>query len=96
MYIKNIERKKLLKQRQEKALQNAKDRKLAKDNFLTALKADCKADRTSNDTQSSANTNHELINGANADTKIHVDNIDNIEIVAENITNAVNRGRQYS
>ena len=39
MYTINIERKKLLKQRREKALQNAKDRKLAKENFLTALKA---------------------------------------------------------
>ena len=45
MYVMNIERKKLLKQRREKALQNAKDRKLAKENFLTALKASHKADR---------------------------------------------------
>ena len=88
MYTINIERKKLLKQRRENALQNAKDRKLAKENFLTALKAGHKADRASNDTQSSANSNDELINGANADTIIHVDNIDNIEIVAENVTNA--------
>ena len=39
--LQNIERKKLLKQRREKALQNAKNRKLAKENFLAALKADC-------------------------------------------------------
>ena len=88
MYTTNIERKKLLKQRGEKALQNTKDRKLAKENFLTALKTGCKADRASNDTQSSANSNDDLINGANEDTIIHVDNIDNIEIVAENVTNA--------
>ena len=88
MYTINIERKKLLKQRREKALQNAKDRKLVKENFLAALKADCKADRASNDTQSSAHSNDELINGATTDTIIHVDNIDNIEIVAENVTNA--------
>ena len=88
MYTINVERKKLLKQRREKALQNAKDRKLAKENFLAALKADCKANRASNDTQSSANTNDKLINGANADIVIRVDNIDNIEIVAENMTNA--------
>ena len=42
MYVMNIERKKLLKQRREKALQNAKDRKSAKEKFLTALKASCK------------------------------------------------------
>ena len=65
-----------------------KDQKLAKKNFLTALKAGCKANRALNDTQSSANSNDELINGANADTIIRVDNIDNIEIVAENVTNA--------
>ena len=64
MYTINIERKRLLKQRREKALQNAKDRKLAKENFLTALKAGHKADRASNDTQSSAHSNDELINGA--------------------------------
>ena len=91
MYTINIERKRL-KQRREKALQNAKDRKLAKENFLTALKADCKANRASNDTQSSANTIDQLINGTNADTIIHVDNIDNIEIVAENVTNAAANG----
>ena len=38
MFTINIERKKLLKQRREKALQNAKYRNLAKENFLTALK----------------------------------------------------------
>ena len=88
IYTINIERKKLLKQRREKALQNAKDRKLPKENFLTALKADHKADRASNDTQSSTNTNDELINGVIADTIIRVDNINNIEIVAGNVTNA--------
>ena len=88
MYTINIEKKKLLKQRREKALQNTKDRKLAKENFLMALRADRKVNRVSNDTQSSENTNDELINGANADTIICVDNIDNIEIVAENVTNA--------
>ena len=50
MYAMNIERKKLLKYRREKALQNARDRKLAKENFLTALKASCKADKSSKDT----------------------------------------------
>ena len=57
----NIERERLLKQRREKALQNAKDRKLAKGNSLVALKADHRANRASNDSQSSANMNDELI-----------------------------------
>ena len=89
MYTINIERKRLLKHRREKALQDAKDRTLAKENFLTALKAGHKADRASNDTQSSAHSNDELINGANADTITQVDNIDNIEIVAENLINPI-------
>ena len=92
MYTINIKRKKLLKQRREKALQNAKDRKLAKENFLTTLKAGCKADRASNDTQSSAHSNDELINGANADNITQVDNIDNNELVAENATKATTNG----
>ena len=79
MYTINIERKKLLKQRREKALQNAKDRKSAKENFLTALKAGCKADRALNDTQSSAISNDELINGANAGIIIRVDNMKTLE-----------------
>ena len=84
MYTTNIERKKLLKQRREKALQNAK----AKEIFLAASKADCKADRASNDTQSNVNTNDELINGSNAGTIIGVDNIDNTTIAAKNADNA--------
>ena len=51
IYAINIERKKLLKQRREKALQNAKDRRVAKGNLLAALKADSRANRASNDTQ---------------------------------------------
>ena len=88
MYTMNIERKKLLKQRRDKALKNAKDRKLAKENFLTALQASYKADRASKDTQSSTHSNDELINSANADTITGVDNIDNIERVAKNVGNA--------
>ena len=38
-----------MKQRQEKALQNAKDCKSAKEHFLTASKDSCKADRASKD-----------------------------------------------
>ena len=37
IYATNIERKRLLKQRREKVLQNAKDRKLAKVNNLVTL-----------------------------------------------------------
>ena len=50
IYAINIERKRLLKNRREKVLQNAKDRKLAKANFLAVLQADQRANRASNDT----------------------------------------------
>ena len=76
-----------MKQRREKALQNAKDRKLAKENFLVAIKADCKADRASNDTLSSVNMNNELINGSNINIVIGVENTDNTAIAAENTDN---------
>ena len=87
MYTINIERKKLLKQRREKALQNTKDRKLAVENFLEALKADCKADRASNHIQDTANTNDELINGIDTDIVIGDENTDNTTIAAENADN---------
>ena len=51
MYTIDIERKKLLKQRREKALQNTKDRKLVKENFLAALRVDRKANGTTNHIQ---------------------------------------------
>ena len=37
IYTMNIERKRIFKQRREKTLQNAKDRKPAEEYFLTAL-----------------------------------------------------------
>ena len=77
-----------MKQRREKALQNAKDRKLAKGNLPVALKADHRANRASNDSQISTNTNDELIDGSNTDTIIGVDNADNTAINAENVDNA--------
>ena len=68
IYVMNMERKKLLKQRREMTLQNAKDRKSAKENFLTAIKASHKADRASKEKQNEENFNNEFINSTNADT----------------------------
>ena len=45
IYAMNIERKRLLKQRREKTLLNAKGRKPAEEYFLTALKASHKTHR---------------------------------------------------
>ena len=51
VYAVNTERKRLLKQRREKALQNAKDRKAGKANTQTTLQANTRANKASKDTQ---------------------------------------------
>ena len=51
VYVINTERKRLLKQRREKALQNAKDRKIGKANAQIALQANTRANKASKDTQ---------------------------------------------
>ena len=88
IYAINIERKRLLKQRREKVLQNAKDRKLAKGNPLVALQSSLRANSASNDTQSITNTNDEVIDDANTDALIGTENTDNAAIEAENTDNA--------
>ena len=50
VYVINTKRKRLLKQRREKALQNAKDRKIGKVNAHIALQASTMANRASKDT----------------------------------------------
>ena len=88
IYTVNIERKRILKQRREQTLLNVKDRKLAKEYFLTASQANCKADRTSKDTQKDRKRNNELTDGDNTNTTTLVDNINNLVIVADNVANA--------
>ena len=78
IYAINIERKRFLKQRQEKVLWNAKDRKLAKANPLVSLQASVRANRASNDTQSITNTD---------DAVIGDDNTDNVATDADNKDN---------
>ena len=73
-----------MKQRREKVLQNAKDRKLAKGNPLVALQANRKVNSALNDTQS---TNDEIIDDNNTDAVIDVENIDNAAIDAEDADN---------
>ena len=79
-YTINIERKRILEQRREKTLQNAKDRKLAKEYFLTASKASRKVDRALKDTQKGRKSNNGSINGDNTNTITLVDNINNLQI----------------
>ena len=89
IYAINIERKRLLKQRRENVLQNAKDRKLAKGNPLVTLQADRRANSASDDTQSITNTNDEITDDTNIDNAaIDAENTDNAAIDAENTDNA--------
>ena len=79
IYAINIERKKLLKQRREKVLQNAKDRKLTR------------ANKASSDTQNTTNTDA-AIGNANTNAAKDADNIDNVAKDAENMDNDVING----
>ena len=67
VYAINIERKRLSKQRREKVLQNAKDRKLVKVNALVALQASIRANRASKDTQDIKMTDNAAIDAENTD-----------------------------
>ena len=84
----NIERKRLLKQRREKTLQNAKGKRPAEEYFLTALKASCKIHRALKNTQKRKKNDNRSINDENTNIAMIADNINNLEIVANNDVNA--------
>ena len=79
-YTMNIERKRLLKQRREKTLQNAKDKRLAEKYFLTALKASHKIHRALKNTQKSKKSDNGSINDENMNITMIANNINNLEI----------------
>ena len=88
IYTMNIEKKRILKQRREKTLQNAKDRKPAEEYFFTALKAICKTHRALKNTQKSKKSDNGSINGENTNSTTIADNINNLKIVANKVVNA--------
>ena len=57
-----IERKRLLKERTEKTLQNAKGKRPAEEYFLTALKASCKTYKALKNTQKKKKSDNGSIN----------------------------------
>ena len=81
IYAINIERKRLLKQRREKALQNAKDRKQTRVN------------KASSDTQNTTNTDA-VIGDVNTNAAKDADNIDIDAIDAGNTDNAATDGEK--
>ena len=88
IYTMNIERKRLLKQRREKTLQNAKGKRPTEEYFLTALKASRKIHRALKNTQKRKKNYNGSINDENTNIARIADNINNLEIVANNDVNA--------
>ena len=93
IYTMNIERKRLLKQRREETLQNAKGKRLAEEYFLTALKASCKIHRALKNTQKRKKNDNGSINDENTNIAMIADNINNLEIVANNEVNATRNAK---
>ena len=84
----NIERKRLLKQRRERTLQNAKGKGPAEEYFLTALKASRKSYKALKNSHKRKKDNNGLIADENTNITMTVYNINNLEIVANNEVNA--------
>ena len=84
----NIERKRLLKQRKERILQNTRGKRPAEEYFLTALKASCKSYKASKNLHKRKKDNNGLINDDNTNIAMTVYDINNLEIVANHQVNA--------
>ena len=87
-YAMNIERKRLLKQRRERTLQNAKGKGPAEEYFLTALKASCKSYKASKNSHKRKKDNNGSINDENTNIATTVYDINNLEIVENDEVNA--------
>ena len=84
----NIERKRLLKQRREKTLQNTRGKIPAEKYFLTALKASHKHYKASNNSYKSKKDDNGLNNDDNTNIAMTIHDINNLEIVANHRVNA--------
>ena len=90
VYAINIERKRILKQRREKVLQNAKDRKTGKANAPGALQASIRANRASKDTQDIKMTDNTATGTDNTDNATTgEDNTDDATTSDGNMDNAI-------
>ena len=86
----NIERKRLLKQRRERTLLNAKGKGPAEEYFLTALKAGHKTYKALKKSNKRKKGDNGLINDENTNIATTVYNISNLKIVENNEVNAEN------
>ena len=80
----NIERKRLLKQRRDNMLQNAKGKRPAEEYFLTALKASHKTYKALKNTQKRKKNYNGSLNDENTNIATIANNINNLKIVANN------------
>ena len=85
----NIERKRLLKQRRENTLQNAKGKRPAEEYFLPALKASRKTYKALKCKQKRKKTDNGSINDENTIITTIANNINNLKIVTNNDVNTI-------
>ena len=83
----NIERKRLLKQRREKTLQNTRGKIQAEEYFLTALKASCKCYKASKSSYKRKKDNNGSNNDDNTNIAMTIPDINNLKIVANHRVN---------
>ena len=93
IYTVNIERKRLLKQRRERTLQNTRGKGLAEEYFLTALKASRKSYKASKNSHKRKKDNNGSINDDNTNITMTVYDINNLEIVANHQVNATTNAK---
>ena len=93
IYTMNIERKRLLKQRKERTLQNTRGKRLAEEYSLTALKARCKSYKASKNSHKRKKDNNGSINDDNTNIAMTVYDINNLELVANHQVNATTNAK---
>ena len=93
IYTVNIERKRFLKQRREKTLQNTRGKTPAEEYFLTALKASHKHHKASKNSHKRKKDNNGSINDDNTNIAMTVYDINNLKIVANHQVNATTNGK---
>ena len=93
IYTINIERKRLLKQRRERTLQNTKGKGPAEEYFLTAVQASHKSYKASKNSHKRKKDNNGSINDENTNITMTVYNINNLEIVEKHEVNATTNAK---
>ena len=88
----NIERKRLLKQRRKRMLQNTRGKILAEEYFLTALKASQKHYKASKNSYKRKKDNNGSNNDDNTNIPMTIYDINNLKIVANHKVNATTNG----